>query len=75
MWKNSGSSVKFPGTEKQADAQKRNLATSLQMHQGAICRTEGSSSREEIHLEANIILELTERKITFKMFRFLGRQK
>lgn len=46
---------------------KRNFAASFQMHQGAICRTEGSSSLEEIHsAEANIILELNERKITFK---------
>lgn len=37
------------------------------MHQGAICRTEGSSNLKEIHLaETNIILELNERKITFK---------
>lgn len=46
---------------------KRTLAASFQMHQGAIYTTEVSSSLEEIHsAEGNIILELNERKITFK---------
>lgn len=73
----SGSSVKFPGTEKQVYAQKETwrLLPEGTEEQSATQKFPVASSRQKIHLEANIILELTERKITFTMFRLLGRSK
>jgi hypothetical protein len=67
MWNNRGSSVKFPTPKTQASVQKGTWqqATSP-VHQGAISRTEGSSSRRKFLAEANSILELAEREMAFK---------